>query len=282
MNILVEHQTAYRYEKPVSFSPHTARIYPRPAQHLRVVEHIVIASADANLMPSVDAYGNITSQIFFPGKHTELLIDSTLKLEVRETNPFNFLLASHALNLPFLYKPEEYSVLAPFLLWMDAPLGADFLSPPFGSCPTVDTVVGYAAAIHSHIAYERREEGDARSAVETLQLGSGSCRDTAVLLAEWLRQQGVAARLVSGYLCEFDVATADRRAEGALHAWVEAFLPGAGWLGLDPTNGVLANENFIPLAVGLHPADVMPLSGSYFQDHPVASTMTTRLSLTPL
>jgi transglutaminase-like putative cysteine protease len=131
--------------------------------------------------------------------------------------------------------------------------------------------------LHECIGYERREEGEALSPTETLRLGRGACRDVSVLLAEMLRQRGLAARLTSGYLRESDTET--KRAEGSLHAWTEVFLPGAGWIGLDATNGVFSNHNFIAAAVGLAPADITPISGVYYHATRVPAQMTSKLRL---
>jgi transglutaminase-like putative cysteine protease len=108
---------------------------------------------------------------------------------------------------------------------------------------------------------------------ETLRRGRGACRDSALLAAAILRHRGIATRLVSGYLSELHLPPEDRRAEAALHAWVEAYVPGAGWIGLDPTHGVLCDHCFLPAAVGISPADVAPISGNYFSPHPVPSRM---------
>ncbi len=131
--------------------------------------------------------------------------------------------------------------------------------------------------MHSNIRYERREEGAARTPAETLAEGAGACRDIALLLAETLRGLGVAARFASGYLCEF--GQEKRTAEGALHAWTEAYLPGAGWVGFDPTNGTLCTESHITAAVGLEPRDVSPIAGTYYSDVPIASEMTASLEM---
>jgi transglutaminase-like putative cysteine protease len=146
--------------------------------------------------------------------------------------------------------------------------------------PTVPTLVELNEAVHKSIHYERREEGAARTPAETLRQKRGACRDVAVLLAEILRGMGLAARLASGYLRESGTKT--RRAEGSLHAWTDVFLPGAGWVGLDATNGIFCNHNFIPAAVGLAPADVTPISGSYYHREPVPARMTNRLELVDL
>jgi len=133
------------------------------------------------------------------------------------------------------------------------------------------------SAIHDHLAYERRDEGAAYTPEETLRLGRGACRDFAVLLAEVARGLGLAARLASGYLCEF--GSAEKRAEGALHAWTEIYLPGAGWVGFDPTNGYLCNHHHITAAVGFTPEDISPILGRYFHPTPVAGSMTASLQI---
>ena len=140
------------------------------------------------------------------------------------------------------------------------------------------TLVELTRTLHQTISYERREEGTAQSPAETLRRQRGACRDIAVLLAEMLRDLGLAARVVSGYLA----GGKDSRAEGSLHAWTEVFLPGAGWIGLDPTNGIFCNDNFIPAAVGLRPADITPISGSFYHRDRVPAEMKGRLELITL
>ncbi len=282
MRVRAIHHTVYHYEKPVSFSPHTVRLHPRPAPHLEVRSQTLEVKPSGNLMPGLDLHGNIVTTIFIPEATLEFGAMTRLELDVRPFNPFNFLVADHALTSPFRYEPDEQRGLAAYLAPLEPLLTLPFFTMPNGPEPTVETLVAITQAMHDHIAYERRDEGDARSAHATVAARSGACRDTAVLLAEYLRQQGVAARIVSGYLCEFDVEEAKRVAQGALHAWTEAYLPGAGWIGLDGTNGVLCNENFIPLAAGLVPDDISPLSGRYYHAHAVGSRMTTELSLIPL
>jgi len=281
MNVRADHHTRYCYEKAVSFSPHVVRLYPRPAPHLRVhQQEVSLSIEEANPMPGIDLFGNCITTIFLPGATHEFGVTTRIAMEIRSFNPFNFLVAGHALEIPFRYYPWETKILAPYLAFQEAPITLSFFPFPQKPSASVELLVGLTQAIHHHILYEHREEGAARSAHETLALGHGACRDSAVLLAEVLRQWGIAARLVSGYLCEFDVAPDKRVADGALHAWTEAYLPGAGWIGLDATNGVLCNENFIPLAVGLTPEDIAPVHGIFYHDHPVQSSMHTELTLT--
>ena len=157
-------------------------------------------------------------------------------------------------------------VLAPFQeTGLTKPPGNSALGtpPPRRAAADRRALVELNERLHECVGYERREEGPARPPAETLRLGRGACRDVALLLAALLRQAGLAARLTSGYLREAD--SESRRAEGSLHAWTEVYLPGAGWVGMDPTNGIFCNHNFIAAAVGIESADVTPIDGSYYQ-----------------
>ena len=144
-------------------------------------------------------------------------------------------------------------------------------------------LVELTKAFRENLQYERRDTGRARPPAETLEGGIGACRDFAVLQAAVLRDNlGLPSRLVSGYVFEEGVATSEKRAEGAMHAWVEVFLPGAGWLGLDPTNGIFCDERHLATAVGLTPADITPIGGAYYGKEKVESEMTASVNLFPL
>jgi transglutaminase-like putative cysteine protease len=183
------------------------------------------------------------------------------------------------LQWPAEYTERERKFLSSFLATED---GAD-LPPalrPMPGCEMVGALVAMNQWIHANIAYERREDGDAHTPKDTLRLRRGACRDTAVLLAAALRAEGQAARLVSGYLWESSSDSAERKADSALHAWTEVFLPGAGWVGLDPSNGVLVDHHYIATAVGLDSADIAPVSGLYFGKEAVPGTLTASLGIT--
>jgi transglutaminase-like putative cysteine protease len=155
----------------------------------------------------------------------------------------------------------------------------DFWSRPVTPQPTIRTLAELNEALHGNLAYERRDEGSARPAIETLQLASGACRDFAVVLVAALRGLGLAARFASGYLCEF--GDGEKRAEGALHAWVETYLPGAGWVGMDPTNGTFCDHHHLIAAVGAETADVSPVIGSYYHSEPVSHVLDAKLEIIP-
>ena len=278
MKIQILYQTQYCYDEPVSFSLHLFRLFPRMERHVSVRSASFQTNIGAAVSYRRDLFDNEIASCFYPGKSALLAANLQLSLEVEEKNAFGFLLESRALNLPFPYSPEEREVLAPYLDESSL-LTLPFWSKPSTLRPTVEALVELNTAIYENIAYERREEGEARTASETLELGRASCRDFAVLMAESLRSLGLAARLASGYLCEFE--SADKRAEGALHAWVETYLPGAGWLGFDPTNGALCNHYHLTTAVGRTPADISPVLGDYYHDSRVSAEMSTSLQITP-
>ena len=282
MKLGLRYQTAYRYAERVGFAPHELRLVPRGDRFSRVRRVDVQASAGAAVRYFRDVFDNIVVITFFSEAGNELRIAVEIDLELIEKNPFDFILETQAIDLPFRYAADLREVVAPYLeRQSSAILQVPGWTPPTDDrLGTVGCLVALNEALHHAITYERREEGAARSPDETLRLGRGACRDVAVLHAELLRSAGVAARLASGYLRETDAET--KRAEGSLHAWVEAFLPGAGWVGLDATNGVFCNHNWIATAVGLHPAHITPIAGTYYCGHTVASEMSSRLEFVDL
>lgn len=280
MKLKVDYFATYRYGEKASFSPHLARIFPRHDLFVRT-EHVRFKTvAGADVQYRHDLFDNLVARCFFPEKTDRLDFRLTMDLLVEPRNAFHFLLDSRALQIPLSYLPEEKSVLDAYLktskekLKLPAPLGHN------ASGPTVETLVAMNAWLHENIAYERREEGEAWPAAKTLREQRGSCRDFALLFCEVLRRKGIAARQASGYLWEDDDPDSPRRAENALHAWIEAYLPGAGWTGLDPTNGVFCDHHFIPAAVGLTPEQIAPISGFYYGKKAIGSTMESLLKIT--
>lgn len=280
MKLGLRYETTYRYEEPVGFSPHDVRLFPRSDRFHRIRSLEFITAPKATVRYWRDIFENTVASCFFPERSKELEIRLAINLDFDEKDPFDFILENSAVEMPFEYEKGMTKLLAPYL---ERQTG-DCLTVPGWTPPTnndrrntVTTLVELNKSLHESIGYERREEGTALSPAETLRLGRGACRDVTVLLAEILRQMGLAARLTSGYLRESDSET--RRAEGSLHAWTEVFLPGAGWIGLDATNGVFSNHNFIAAAVGLVPADVTPISGIYFHNKRIPAQMTSRLEL---
>lgn len=276
MKIEIRYAARYAYAERVTFSPHLFRLIPKVDRALKLRRFDFRTNASAVVNWRRDLFDNEVASVFYPKAARNLDVKLRLKLELEPKNAFGFLLASHALHIPFAYQPHETRVLAPYLSTAPAPR-IPFWKRPVTQKPTIETLTALNSALHEHLAYERREDGPARGSAETLALGRGACRDFAVLLVDALRGLGLAARYASGYLCEF--GSTEKRAEGALHAWVETYLPGAGWVGLDPTNGTFCNHHHLTAAVGIGPDDVAPVAGSYFHNSPVPHEMTAALEI---
>jgi transglutaminase-like putative cysteine protease len=278
MKIQILYQAQYAYAEAVTFSPHLFRLFPKSEQHVRVLGSLFQTNADAVVNHRRDLFDNEIASCFYPEKSALLQANFNLELVIEPRNAFGFLVASHALDFPFRYQPAELRVLSPYL--QDGRrIELPFWKPPQGTRPTVESLAELNDAIHQSLNYERREEGDPHSPEELLERGGGACRDFAVLLAEVLRGHGIATRLASGYLCEF--GDGEKVAEGALHAWTEAYIPGAGWLGMDPTNGTFCDHHHLTAAVGLTPADIAPVLGNYYSNRQIPSMMNASLQIIP-
>ena len=283
MKIGIRYETVYRYDRAVRFSPHDVRLFPRSDRFVQIARLDFQTKPETTVRFGRDVFDNVVASCFFEEAAEALELRLAIDLEVVKKNPFEFVLARRAVQMPFAYEDDIASIICAYCHRQtgDKISLPDWTSPTPGSPrETVATLVELTKLLHRTISYQRREEGAAQPPAETLRLRRGACRDTAVLLAEILRDAGMAARVVSGYLREADEEI--RRAEGSLHAWTEVFLPGAGWVGLDPTNGILCNDNFIAAAVGLRPADVTPISGSFYHRDRVPAEMQSRLELITL
>jgi len=274
VNVEIVYQSQYAYAEAVSLSPHLYRLFPRAERHLTIQSADFLTNPDATVHFRRDLFDNEIASCFYPERTALLSINLHMKLSVQEKNAFGFLLESSAAEWPFAYKPVEAEVLQPYLA-TKGPAGPPFWSRPSTPQPTVTTLMDLNRAIYDNIEYERRESGGPQTPEETMRLQKGACRDFAVLMAASLHSAGLAARLASGYLVEPE--NAPGRARGALHAWTEAYLPGAGWVGFDPTNGILCNHHHITTAVGRTPDDIAPVLGRYFHDHTVPAQMATML-----
>ena len=292
LRLRIDHRTRYEYERPVSLSPHFVRLFAR-TEPGRLVQAVSLATnPQAIVQTRRDLFDNTFARCYYPDHEAELFFDFALEIDLHEQNPFAFLLDYDAANYPFKYTPADADRLAPYLTFSEAKhFGSDpaarllplpFWSVPNDATPTTSLLTALIDAIHGRIIYERRDEGAARSPTETLELGRGSCRDTAVLLAAILRELGLAARLVSGYLCLFGQEAKERHVEASMHLWTEVYLPGAGWTGLDASNGVFCDHKYIATAVGLMTAEITPISGRFFSNEVVQSNMTASIKLTAL
>lgn len=278
MKLKITKESVYTYEGRVSFSPHHARIFPRIDLFVKVLSMRFETHPAADVQFRQDLFDNHIAYCFYPEMSANLPFRIELELDVEEKNPFHFLLEPHGLQVPPQYGENEKAILAPYLV-----SSADCeLPPPLAPCgprPTVETILNFNRWIYDNIEYVARPNGQPLTPQETLKKASGSCRDFAALLTETLRRNGVAARLVSGFVWEGDKPDSEKRASSAMHLWVEACLPGAGWIGIDPTNGVLTDHHFVATAVGRRHEDVAPISGSYYSNAVVPSQLATSISV---
>ena len=267
MLLRIDHTTEYRYRRPVGLTPHLLRLHPRGTPGLRVLRsELSIHPGDVSVRWSLDAEGNALGKATFPCETDLLRIHSSLLLEQRLTNPFDFLIESRATRLPVEYDEREREFLAPFLQRRDmgseteiSNLLAPFLRGISAKESTLDFLTSFNRAIPSFFRYVLRHEPGVRSAEETILLREGTCRDFAHLFIESLRMAGIASRYVSGYLC----SSPGLPGENHTHGWCEAYLPGGGWRGFDPTNGVLAAAHHVPIANSVAAGDIPPVEGNY-------------------
>ena len=217
-----------------------------------------------------DPQANYLARCMFPGRTREFRIEVDLVVEMSVINPFDFFLEPQADKFPFRYEEWQLQELAPYLAKLPlTPRVGDYLDAvPRSAQPTVDFLVKINSELQQAVRYLIRMEAGVQTPEETLEKASGSCRDSAWLLVQLLRHLGLAARFVSGYLIQLkpDVKSLDGPSGTThdftdLHAWCEVYLPGAGWVGLDPTSGLLAGEGHIPLACTPEPASAAPVTG---------------------
>jgi uncharacterized protein (DUF2126 family)/transglutaminase-like putative cysteine protease len=272
IHIALNHVTHYRYDRPVGLSPQVVRLRPAPHCRTRILGYsLKVQPAGHFINWQQDPQANYLARLVFPDATRELRIEVDLVAEMSVLNPFDFFLTPEAQNFPFKYDSNDRQELAPYLVKTPAtPLDQSYLAAlSRDSCRTIDFIVGINQRLARDIRYVIRLEPGVQSPEETLTQRSGSCRDSAALLVQLMRHMGLAARFVSGYLIQLvpDVKALDgpvgaREDFTDLHAWCEVYLPGAGWIGLDPTSGLLAGEGHIPLACTPEPSAAAPITGA--------------------
>jgi uncharacterized protein (DUF2126 family) len=271
IHVALNHVTHYRYDRRVALSPQVVRLRPAPHSRTRILSYSMkVTPATHFINWQQDPQSNYLARLVFPEKTEELRIEVDVVAEMAVLNPFDFFLEPYANQYPFKYEEVDRRELAPFLITQPlTPRFAEYLeSVPRKAVRTIDFLVELNSRLARDIRYLIRMEPGVQTPEQTLANASGSCRDSGWLLVQLLRHLGLAARFVSGYLIQLvaDVKSLDgpsgtEKDFTDLHAWCEVYLPGAGWIGLDPTSGLLAGEGHIPLACTPEPSSAAPITG---------------------
>ncbi len=272
IHVALNHVTHYKYDRRVSLSPQVVRLRPAPHCRTRILSYSLRVEPALHFINwQQDPFANHLARLVFPEQTREFKVTVDLVAEMSVLNPFDFFLEPEAEKFPFAYAPELKADLAPYLVKGElTPRFKAFVeSIPRTEARTIDFLVGLNQRLQREISYLIRMEPGVQTPELTLTNASGSCRDTGWLLVQTLRHLGLAARFVSGYLIQLkpDVKSLDGPSGSEvdftdLHAWCEVFLPGAGWIGFDPTSGLLAGEGHIPVACTPEPSTAAPVSGA--------------------
>ncbi|MFF0541680.1 transglutaminase family protein [Nocardia thailandica] len=280
IKVSLEHRTTYSFDRLVEVHPHVVRLRPAPHSRTRVEAYSLrVEPAQHFVNWQQDAFGNFLARLVFPEPTRELSITVGLIADLEVVNPFDFFVEDYAEYAPFRYAPELAADLEPYLRPVDeagpgsgpGELVREWARRhrPAGRIRTIDFLVELNNALRADIDYTVRMEAGVQTPDHTLRAALGSCRDSAWLLVAILRELGLAARFVSGYLVQLsqDVPSLDGPSGPAadftdLHAWTEVYVPGAGWMGMDPTSGLFAGEGHIPLSATPHYSSAAPITGA--------------------
>ena len=272
IQVALNHRTQYRYDKAVSLGPQVIQLRPAPHCRTPILSYSLnVTPAEHLLIWQMDPHNNHLARLLFPNKTNEFVVEVDLVAELSPFNPFNFFLEPGVEDYPFEYAPELAKDLEPYRSVDQAgPLLQTFLeSLSNEKRGTIDFLVTLNRTVRDKIGYATRLDPGVQTTEQTLERRSGSCRDSAWLLVRILRHLGIAARFVSGYLIQ--LAPDERAPEDLnspqsdsadLHAWAEAYLPGAGWIGMDATSGLFAGEGHIPLVCTPNASQAAPIGGT--------------------
>jgi transglutaminase-like putative cysteine protease len=266
--LTVRHVTVYKYSEPVELGEHRMMFRPRESHDLRLLgSTLTITPTPSRLRWLHDVFDNSVAVATFDGETTELRFDSSVTLEHYEYTLPEYPLEDYARTYPFHYSDDELPNLTRALVnqhpsenlthWVK-----QFLHPS-GTTDTMSLLRSITMGIRRDFRYKRRTEKGVQNPCETIDSRCGSCRDFAVLMIEATRSLGLAARFVSGYIFVPGMDDGFTHGSGSTHAWMQAYLPGAGWVDFDPTNSIIGNRNLIRVAVAWDPKQVLPLWGTY-------------------
>lgn len=259
------HRTYYNYSAEVTLGAQTLLLRPREDHELRIESFVLNSTPEAKVLWHRDVEGNSVAIATFEHAARQLYIESEVIIQQYNESPLDFIVAEYAVDYPFLYEAYERFLLSPYMLlpeqktllllkgWIAGVWKAD------EPIQTYTLLQSLAAHIYRTLTYRVREEPGVQTVLQTLTLGSGSCRDFALLFMEAVRCLGMASRFVSGYL----YAPLMSEQIGSTHAWAEVYIPGAGWKGFDPTIGDIAGTDHIPVAVSRLAESVPPVAGTF-------------------
>lgn len=266
--VTVTHRTTYAYWHPVMLGPHRLMLRPRESREHRLILHELDILPQADIVWSQDLAGNSIAIATFPCPTDSLMIESRAEIDLSAPVWPIFPIAATAIEYPFCYSDDDWADLGAltrpqfddnerlFSTWIE---GFVLRRPT----DTLSLLKDINAGIAAQMSYESRESEGTQSPLQTLRLRRGSCRDFAVLLAESAKVLGLGARLVSGYLFDPGRVLAGSADSGSTHAWVEIYIPGAGWITFDPTNQSVGSSNLVPVAVARDIRQIVPVSGSF-------------------
>jgi transglutaminase-like putative cysteine protease len=267
--LTIRHVTTYHYRQPVALGEHRMMFRPREGHDQRLLEaRLEITPKPADIRWLHDVFGNNVAVARFAGRSRELRFESTVRLDHHPMHALGFRLEEHAETYPFSYSVEDVPDLSRSIErhYADPDREVDRWARQFlhrgGPTGTLELLTTMTHAVKRGFAYLARTEKGIQEPTRTLKLGSGTCRDFAVLMMEAVRSLGLAARFVSGYI--YIPGQGGRHVGGgSTHAWLRVYLPGAGWVEFDPTNGIVGNRDLIRVAVARDPAQAVPLSGTW-------------------
>ncbi len=280
----IVHTTTYRYRQAVFLGPHRLMLRPRETRELRLFSHDLSITPTAAVTWAHDVAGNAIGTAIFDDPTDHLVIESRASVELTAPAWPVFAIAASAIQSPFVYAADEWTDLGALTVpqyddvdgrlarWIE---GFVMARPT----DTLSLLTDISNGVFTQISYQSRDDEGTQSPIETLDRGWGSCRDFAVLLAEAARKLALGARIVSGYLSDQEDSLIGSAGAGSTHAWVEIYLPGAGWIAFDPTNRSVGSQNLVPVAVGRDIRQVVPVFGDFSGSRGALSDLSVEVSV---